>query len=182
MEVIRRLFGPSKRDIWQQLSAEIGATYVDGGFWKGDKVQATHGGWTVTLDTYAVHAGKTTIVYTRMRAPFANPRGFRFTIYRKGLFSEIAKWLGMQDLQVGVEPFDEEFIIKGTDEGLVRALFANPAIRDLVARQKNIHLTVKDDELYFHVTGIIKDLDRLKLLYELFAETLDQLSDIGAAS
>ena len=29
--------------------------------------------------------------------------------------------------------------------------------------------------------GIIKDVERLKLLYELFAETLDQLCRIGAA-
>lgn len=29
--------------------------------------------------------------------------------------------------------------------------------------------------------GIIKDVERLKLLYELFAETLDQLTRVGAA-
>ena len=49
----------------------------------------------MTLDTYAVFTGKVVIVYTRMRAPYVNPSGFRFTVYRKGLFSEIGKWLGM---------------------------------------------------------------------------------------
>ena len=187
-------FGPSKQGIWRQLSAEIGAKYVDGGFWKGDKVQATHGEWTVTLDTYTVSTGKTHVVYTRMRAPYVNPAGFRFTIYRKGLFTEIAKWLGMQDVQVGHEPFDQAFVIKGTDEGLLRALFSNARLRDLVDRQKDIHFTVKNDEgwfgatfpegvdeLYFSVVGVIKDVERLKLLYELFAETLEQLCAIGSA-
>jgi hypothetical protein len=37
------------------------------------------------------------------------------------------------------------------------------------------------DERHFAVTGIIKDLDRLTLIYELFAETLDELCRIGAA-
>ena len=37
------------------------------------------------------------------------------------------------------------------------------------------------DELHFHVGGIIKDVARLKLLFELFAETLDQLCMIGSA-
>jgi hypothetical protein len=37
------------------------------------------------------------------------------------------------------------------------------------------------DELYFQVVGIVKDVERLKLLYELFAETLDQLCRIGSA-
>jgi hypothetical protein len=31
------------------------------------------------------------------------------------------------------------------------------------------------------VVGVIKDIERLKLLYELFAETLEQLCRIGAA-
>jgi hypothetical protein len=32
------------------------------------------------------------------------------------------------------------------------------------------------------VAGVIKDVDRLKLLYDLFAETLEELCRIGAAS
>ena len=43
-------FGPSKDEVWRQLSEEIGAEFVEGGFWKGSKVQAHVGPWTVTLD------------------------------------------------------------------------------------------------------------------------------------
>ena len=74
---------------------------MDGGFWKGDKVQITHGEWTVTLDTFAVSTGKTTVVYTRMRAPYVNPDGFRFTVYRRGFFADLGKRFGMQDVEVG---------------------------------------------------------------------------------
>ena len=51
-----------------------------------------------------------------MRAPYVNPDGFRFTIYRQGVFSDIGKWLGMQDVTVGCPEFDEAFIIKGNNE------------------------------------------------------------------
>ncbi len=144
--------------------------------------------------TYTVSNGKTTIVFTRMRAPYVNPGGFRFTVYRKTVFSAVGKWLGMQDIEVHDELFDRDFIIKGTDEDKVRALFANARIRELIAAQKHIHFEVKDDEgwfgatfpegvdeLAFVVVGVIKDVERLKLLYELFAETLEQLCRIGAA-
>src|SRR5262245_29852207 len=167
---LRKLFGPSKTEIWRQLSTDIGARFVEGGFLKTDKVVATHGQWTVTLDTFAVSTGKVTVVYTRMRAPYVNPGGFRFTIYRKGIFSGIGKWLGMEDVEIGDPPFDEDFIVKGTDESLLRSLLASPRIRELIARQKDIYFTVKDDEgwfgptfpegvdeLYFHVVGVIKD-------------------------
>lgn len=198
MGLLRQLFGPSKDEIWRQLSDELGADYIDGGFWKGVKVQARHGEWTITLDTYTESdsTGDTTTstTYTRIRAPFVNRDGFRFTIYRKGFFSEIGKWLGMRDVEVGYPQFDESFVIKGDDEEKLRALFADTKLRSLIDAQPAIYLTVKDDEgwfrakfpegvdeLYFRVVGVIKDGERLKALYDLFAEVLDQLCRIGSA-
>jgi hypothetical protein len=90
--------------------------------------------------------------------------------------------------------FDEDFIIKGNDEAKLRELFASERLRDLIAGQPQIHFEVKDDEgwfgskfpegvdeLVFLVVGVIKDVERLKLLFDLFAETLDQLCRIGSA-
>jgi hypothetical protein len=194
MGFFQGLFGPSRKELWRKLSEEIDARYVDGGWWKADKVQADHGDWTVTLDTYAVHAGKTVIVFTRMRAPFVNPGGFRFTVYRKSIFTGIAKFFGMQDIEIGYPPFDHDFVVQSNNEYRVRELLANVAIRDLITRQKDIQFSVKDDEgwfgskfpdgvdeLHFAVAGVIKDTERLKLLYDLFAETLDHLCRMGEA-
>jgi hypothetical protein len=193
MSLLRQLFGPSKQEIWQKLCAEIGGTYI-GGFWGGDKVQVSHEQWTITLDTYVVSTGKSTITYTRLRAPYVNPDGFRFTIYRRGFFSDIAKWFGMQDVEIGHENFDRDFIIKGDDTAKLRALFDSAMLRDLLEAQPQVLFAVKDseglfgvrfpsdtDELCFTVLGVIKDADRLKLLFELFSETLDQLCRIGSA-
>lgn len=191
---VREWFGPSRAEIWRQLGEKVGGRYVEGGFWKGDKVEAAHKDWIVTLDVIVVPAGKVHIPMTRLRAPYVNPTGFRFDVYRKSVFSGIAKALGMQDIEIGDAAFDEDFIVKGTDESQVKALLANPRIRELIARQPDIRFGVKDDEgwfskrfpedvdqLHFEVSGEIKDLERLSLLYELFAETLDQLTRIGAA-
>lgn len=194
MGVLRKWFGPSREEIWRQLCAEIGAEYVEGGFMKRDKVQVTHGEWTVTLDRFAVSTGKVVVVFTRMRAPYVNPSGFRFSVRRRGLFTDIGKWFGMQDVSVGHESFDHDFIVQGNDRDKLVELFANPKIRALFEAQPSIHLEVKDDEglfgakfpegvdeLRFTVHGIVKDLERLKQLFDLFAETLDQLCRIGAA-
>jgi outer membrane protein assembly factor BamB len=139
-------------------------------------------------------SGDSSYTYTRIRAPFINKDGFRFTVYRKSIFSGLGKMLGMQDVEVGYPEFDEAFIIKGNDETKLRALFANERIRQLIEMQPHIYLTVKDDEgwfrsqfpegvdeLYFRASGVIKDLDRLKSLYYLFAETLNHLCHIGSA-
>jgi len=190
-----KLFGPSRDEIWRQLCREIGADFVAGGFWKGSKVEAHHQGWTITLDTYTVSAGHSTHVFTRLRAPLVSRDGFRFTIYRKGLFSELGKRLGMQDIEVGQSAaFDEGFIIKGNDEAKVRALFANAEIRRLLEEQPQVHLELRDDEgpfrrlpegvdeLIFQVNGVLKEVARLHQLFDLLAAVLDELCRIGSAT
>lgn len=194
MGVLRKLFGPSRKEIWHQLSDQLGATYVDGGFGKSDKVQVQVDEWTVTLDTYVVSTGKSAMVFTRMRAPFVNADGFRFKISRKGVFTALGKLLGMQDVEVGFPEFDDAFVIKGTDEAKLRALFGNPEIRRLLQAQPAVDFEVRSDEgwfavefpegvdeLRFVVHGVIKDVDRLKLLYDLFAAVLHHLCHIGSA-
>lgn len=194
MGMLRNLFGPNKEEIWRQLAHEIKANYVDGGFWNGCKVQAQFKEWTITLDTYVVSTGKSTITYTRLRAPYVNADNFRFTVYRKSIFTGIAKFLGAQDIEIGERYFDDAFVIQGTSKERVIAFFGNPRIRELIQKQPSIYLHVRDDEgwfgpqfpdgvdeLNFKTVGVIRDVERLKALYELFAESLNQLCHIGSA-
>jgi hypothetical protein len=190
-----RIFGARRAEIWRQLCSEIGADFIDGGFWKGNKVQAHLKNWTVTLDIYTVSTGHSHVEYTRMRAPFVNRDGFRFRIYRKGLFSGLGKALGMQDIESGHSTaFDEAFILQGNDESKVRRLLANPEVRRLLEAQPQVRLELKDDEglfgprfpegvdeLMFLSLGFIKDVERLKALFDLFHEVLEELHRIGSA-
>ena len=194
MGFLREVFGPSKEEIWSNLCYEIGGEYIDGGFWKGDKVEAKAGQWTIVLDTYTVSTGKTSTTYTRMRAPFVNADDFYFKIYREGVFSGLGTLLGMQDINIGYEDFDSNFVIKSNDEEKVAQLLSKDEIRRLIDAQPSISLEIKNDEgffgpyfpegvdeLYFQVPGVLKDLEVLKALYHLFAEVLTQLCYIGSA-
>ena len=190
------VLGPSREEVWRLLCAQIGADFVDGGFWKGDKVQAHVKNWTLTLDTYTVSTGHSHVTYTRMRSPFVSRDGFRFRIYRAGLFSGLGKALGMQDIDVGHSAkFDDDFVIQGNDESKVRALFANPEVRRLIDAQPQIRLEIRDDEgffktrfpegvdeLHFLTLGTIKDVDRLKRMFDLFATVLEELNRLGSAT
>lgn len=189
------MFGPSKKEIWEALSNEIRGRYDAGSFWVGDHVEAVHGNWTLYLDTYTVSAGNTHVTYTRMRAPFVNPSGVRFKIYRKGFFSEMGKALGGQDLETGYEEFDEAFIIKGNQEETVRRIFSDQEVRRLLMDMKTVQLEVKPDEgafgprygdeedvLTFMVPGILKEIETLRGFFDLFAAVLDAMTAVGAAS
>jgi hypothetical protein len=194
MSFLRSLFGPSKDEVWRQFAEAIHADFVEGGFWKDSKVEATVGEWTVTLDTHRVSTGKSSVTYTRMRAPYVNRDGFRFKLYREGFFSPVGRFMGMQDIEIGHPPFDEAFVIQANNETTIRRLLANARIRALFEAQPEISLEVKDDEgwfgshfpegvdeLHFQVVGTIKDVEWLKALYGLFAEILQELCRIGSA-
>lgn len=186
------LFGTSRKEVWKQLSEEINASYIEGGPFKGPRIEYKHNIWTIYLDTYTVSTGKSNITYTRMRVPFVNNKKFLFKIYRKGVFSNIGKALGMQDIEIGYDYFDNDYIIKGNDELLLRKLFHNYKIQNLIENQSRILLEIKDNEgrfgpkfkdneseLYFVVIGVIKDKEKLKNLFELFVQILDEFEMIG---
>lgn len=188
------LFGPSQEEIWTQFAKEIEADFISGSMLKVKKVVGKFENWVITLDTYTVSTGKSSSTYTRIRAPYINKDNFSFKIYKKGLFSGLGKTLGMQDVEIGYTEFDEMFVIKGNDESKLIELFSSDKIRELIGGQKNFHMEVKDDEgmfgtkfpvdvdeLYFQTSGVIKDIERLKDLYMLFALILNKLYLMGSA-
>ncbi len=193
--LLRELFGPSREEIWRQLASELNASYIDGDFWNRSKIQASHAGWLITLSEEGKYH------HTHMRAPFLNPGGFRFTVFRKGVFTELGKFMGMQDVEVGHRDFDRDFVIKGTDHTKLRQIFGNARIRELIAAQPEIHFEIKDtpgifardffgenppedlDLLEFEVDSrpALKDKEQIRLLFDLFAEILNELCRMGTA-
>jgi len=196
MGFFKKIFGPSYEDAWSQVSSEIGARFIKGSFFKGaSRVEARAGNWTITLDTYTVSTGKSSVTYTRMRAPFMTRDGFRFTIYRKSVFSGMGKLFGMQDVEVGgpkfkqlgplfgvggyldekiVESgypeFDSDFIIKGNDESKLKILFKNLKIRELIEAQPGLFLQVKG-------TGGWLDRKKHEGIDELYFQVIGVIKD-----
>jgi len=188
------LFGPSQHEVWSELARRVGGDFHPGGIFAKTAVQVEVGDWIVTLDTHTDNHGDGNSTYTRLRAPYVNPEGFIFQIYRADFFTGFAKALGMQDIEVGHAHFDRDFVIKGSSAERVRRLFANDRIRRLISRQPKIKLEVKDDEgwfqakfpagvdeLVFTTRGVLKKLEQLSSLFELFAEVLRQLCHDGDA-
>ena len=149
MSLLKALFGPSQKEIWRQLSSEVGGHFHEGGFLSTSAVQGRADDWIITLDTYTQSTGNTHQTYTRLRAPYFNPEGFRFEIYRASVFSGLGKALGMEDIEVGHPRFDQDFVIKGNAPRRVRRLFDNEKIRHLIDAQPRIHLSVKGHDGWF---------------------------------
>ncbi|MEL6590912.1 MAG: DUF3137 domain-containing protein [Bacteroidota bacterium] len=185
------LFGRHKREIWQHLAAQLDGDFFRGRFTKADRVEAIHENWMVTLDTFTVDKS----TFTRIRAPYVNRDDFIFKIMRQHSGHRIAKAFGMSDVVVGYPDFDRDFVIQGSDRRKLKMMFGNPKIRELISYQPKIRLELRREaplftkpkfpadvnELYYQVGGILKDLDQLHDLFDLFAYALDHLCAIGTA-
>jgi hypothetical protein len=186
-------FGPSRDDVWRELSQEMRAEFIEACFWKGRecKVRARIGPWTVTLETG--FSSDEDHGVTRIRAPFFNPEGFRFTVCRRVLLNKLGKLLGtLQDINVGDAEFDKFFIVLGNSEAKVRAFLGDPGIRRMMPTQTKTRLLILPiggwfqprypvgvDELQLQVVGKIRDIDQLREMFELFVAVLDRLCVIG---
>jgi hypothetical protein len=188
------LSGRDHEEIWRQLAGELKGQFSEGRWTTNSKVEARWKHWTITIDRHVVSSGKHATIYTRIRAPYLNADGFRFRIYRKSIFTGLGKKLGLvQDIEIGDQFFDDEFVIQGNSEPKVAAMCRKEAIRRLLEAQPNICLEVKDDEgwfgsfpegvdeLHFLASEVIKDMEQLKQLYQLFAVVLDYLCSVGSA-
>ena len=190
MSFLKALFGPSQTEMWRQLSREVRGKFHEGGLLAKSAVQARTRDWIMTLDTFTDGDKQT---YTRLRAPYFNPEGFRFEIYRASVFTGLGKALGAQDIGVGHPRFDQDFVIKSNAPRRVRRLFDNEKIRHLIDAQPRIHLSVKGhdgwlskfpdgvDELHFKALGTIKDVAQLRTVFDLFAEVLQEVCHEGRA-
>jgi hypothetical protein len=192
MSKFHQLFRLSQREIWQDLAAKIDADFIQGRrSTSKDVIQAYHENWTIIIDTYQVPKGPT---MTRIRAPYLNRDSFSFRILRENSSTAIGKKFGLQDIIIGHPEFDRDFVVQGNDEVKLRQMFDNDLIRNLMHFQPNMSLKVNLDEswvtdefgegiseLIFEVPTVIKNMELLHALYDLFAEILNHLCHIGSA-
>lgn len=187
-------FQAHREEVWKRIAEEFGGDFTKNETWQTEKVRVQVDQWTVTLDIRTVPGFKSEQHFTRLRAPFANPEGFRFEIYRKSLLTGISKLFGMQDIETGYPKIDDHYVVQATDPEKIRRVLANEEIRRLIGEQPDFQLRLIDaeedypeqlaegiDELHFEVPELIDNHDRLYSLYQLFAELLRTLTHVGDA-
>lgn len=194
MSLIHKIFGPFKKDVWLQLAKDYDGIYREGSWGESDKVCVYIEPWEIILDTFTRKSGKHSKTYTRIRAPFRNTDEFYFKIYHEYFFHKAAKYFGMQDIQIGDEEFDKLFIIKGNDEFKIQWMLDNQGVKDLLYQIKNVHFEIRGDEgvfshstykqgadeLYFSIGKVIKDIDELKRIFDLFALILNKITELDS--
>ncbi len=179
-----KLFGPPLKDVFAQLAAETESLFLPGSFAKSHAVSKKYGNFRILLDTYTVNTGKSSVTYTRMRMPFKRENDLQFKLTKKNIFSGIGSLFGMPVISSYDYDFDDMFVIKGNDETVIKEIFRNSELKKSIVFQKNLVLKIfpykekksrYSSEIYFQVAGVMKDMEKLKNLFNMFILLIDEL-------
>ncbi|MDH3285776.1 MAG: DUF3137 domain-containing protein [Acidobacteriota bacterium] len=184
-------FREFRHELWREMRRHFD---LEKRCWDGEAITVRHGPFAVALDVHARAAGYSSHVVTRLRAPYINRDGFRFRIKRRSFMSSLATILGAQDIEVGDEVFDREFVVEANSSSEMKRLLQDNAIRGQMLALPVTIVEVRDDEgrfgpefpgevdeLYMACEGRITDTGQIEGLYELFADILNRLCRIGSA-
>jgi hypothetical protein len=163
-----------KTIVWQQFSNDIGGVFIVGNLHSNIQVKVSLSYWDIIFDIHPCErtSGST---LTRVRAIFLSKDNFLFTIYQQDIFSEIAKFFGMQDIEVGYPDFDNTFVIKSNNPAQIKALFKHELIRQILIKYPHVYFDIRKNEsflsndfpegvleLYLHVIGVVLDIRELQ--------------------
>lgn len=179
-------------ETWPAFAQERGGTWNAPGFAEQPVIDIPHGRHVIRIEGHVtmVPTGKVMIpvVSTRFSTTLPSVPAHRFSVSRANFASAVAHWFGALDIHVDDTTFDETFVLKGDTPDVVRALFADAALREQYLAHFEGQLHRHDDAGMFHdptpgadplaldVPGLIDDPARLGALYDLFVATLDRIA------
>jgi hypothetical protein len=186
---------PGQREVWRDTAGRLGGEYFEGGKRKAPRIRLVHGPWRLTLDSYTVSNGQSSVTYTRLQAPYVSTGEVVFRTYKANFFHRIGRTLGMQDIPIRNRVFDEEFVVRGNHERRIQELFSGSKLPDLLRRYPALRLDVKaptrkvrkkhGDRLFNVVVvtvGVVKDSELIGAMFAVGMSTLERLAAVLQAS
>jgi hypothetical protein len=185
------------KSVWMEFADEHQGSFDDGQKVFVMRVPVQGKPWNITFHMQQKGVGGAVTDSSAAFLPFKAKGPFSFDLHNRSLVGDASKIFGAQDIQIGEDEFDREYIIKGSDENAVKRIFGSQRIQELIKLQPHIKLYIQDEpkELAEHGTvppGIhvlafrdkaaINSYERLTLVHDLMLATLDEMMTNDLAS
>ena len=108
----------------------------------------------VKLHTISSRYSTTTFLEIKL----SRPTNQKMKVYKEGYASKVGKLIGMQDIEIRDVYFDDEVILKGTDEAFIRKILTfgiREKLRELIKKHK-IYFSLVDDLLIIAFNSYFK--------------------------
>ncbi|MEM4347745.1 MAG: DUF3137 domain-containing protein [Candidatus Altiarchaeota archaeon] len=168
------------KENWQKLSQMLGLKFSQEGFlsFVSNKLEGTYRDHYLNLYTYLKQYGRHSRRFTKLIVKIKNQKGVSLKIYPENFISKIEKTFGMQDISLGNENFDKEFIVKGNNEKFVREILSC-SIQMKILNTKNFNLGVNGEKAEFEEQKVIIDINRLRAIIDLTIDIAEKIESIN---
>jgi hypothetical protein len=191
------IFHSTAKENWKILANEVGGKFIDGGLLKTNKVEFKYRHTIITLDTLS-RGGKNSKTFTRILCPFIATNGLNFTITLEDVFTNMLKFFGIKDIEIGNIDFDHEIYLKSNQKATFLKFLDSETLQEkliLAFENSDLVMQVNDDHPFFilqtipskmvwlkfeHI-GLEDNIHVLKSWFNLCKITLDRLIEIGEA-
>jgi hypothetical protein len=115
---------------------------------------------------------------TKVHIELTKPASSAVSIYHESLASRIGKAFGSQDIQVGIDEFDNAFMVKADDEQYVRTLVTTAIQNKLIELQhQRPHIVLKGQTLDVSVPKLMKTDEQYDQLIDLATAFVEQIKE-----
>lgn len=185
------------KSVWMEFADEHQGSFDDGQKVFVMRVPVPGKPWSITYHMHQKGVGGAVSDSSAAFLPFKAKGAFSFDLHNRSLAADASKIFGAQDIEIGEDEFDREYIIKGSDENLVKRIFASKRIQELIKLQPHIKLFIQDEPkelaehgsvppgihvLAFKDKAAINSYERLTLVHDLMLATLEEMlvSDLAS--
>ncbi len=144
MEIIRTFSGETEAELWEQIATDMEEQGDILEYAAEVKQQDRTIYFKIDIDLGGGFEGgyeTTTFITTLPTQP-----ALRFHIHPEDWVSEIGKFLGMEDVQLGFPRFDKVYIVKTNQPETLKALFADDEIRATLRELEKCDLKLTTSE------------------------------------
>jgi hypothetical protein len=184
------------KSVWMDLAEEMNGEFTDSTYLTSAKLPLATKPWTVHMKMHAHPIGKSIAETTVIALPYAPLHELKLTVHNTSPIEEVAKIFGLHDITVGDPVFDKAFTVKGNNSVLLRELFADASLRELMLNQKSVNISIIDHQhklfgidpkpglnvLAFAEKGAINSFDRLTSIFELLTAKIERLVHLEVAA
>jgi hypothetical protein len=166
-----------------RLAAHHRGKFQGGGTFGFPRVNFTHGRSWVAVGVYAT-GGNPATYFTQVKV--ALPENVtRCEIYPEGMWSRFGKLVGMEDVEIGVRDFDEDYVIKGANrKELLELLTSN--VRQQIDRLRyflgnhDIYVSFERLNLLVKKRSYIREYETLVQYVQLVLQLVDLVVAVDA--
>lgn len=188
------IFGKNYGPVWKQFAEENKGVYIPS---SEERVEIIYKEHKIIFDTYTHYnsAGGSSreTEFVRVRLEYLSVDNLKLVLIPQGIFENIGKLFGSQDILIGNTLFDKKYMIKGNDDYKIQLILSTPSLQKLLMEQELTRLEITNTEglfdekvnkgkhmLYFVSENKVTQIEQLNALHTLFLELIQALIKVNS--